>query len=563
VTRALRARLSYASYKATHNIPHVPLRELEAQSQSHTGSFARSVGQKRKVGGSNNYYNNPATQGNTGTVNLGGPRRGAMAPPSVSASASRSYYPNVTPVPLPPNNRSGGNATTSQGTAQSLYSSILAPPPAKQARTIHNAGDPPLPAPSRPNATPKAPKAPAPSSVRRSIAEGTRAQARSRKDSSTTIDRRKNKRADKGKQKERITPQSLLADTDRDLKAAATLTSLLLQSQSQGHSRGSGSAESPRSSISNVSDAGSFSHFVQSSTRTATAPPSAEGSFTMPPNRSSTPPGTRPGGDPNTTPKAAPTDTEAADLMLFLATSPSPARPTTNRDRDTKDMAAYRALGGGGSGLTGRVLFPGVDGSGSSKLTGHGHALRRGADGSYGSSISSIGSGMGAARGSPPEDSSAHDSRPDDGPDPLITHLKSTVTPPTPPVLSPSHLLPPLPSSPSTNKHSNMNPSSSSQPPSNPWPSAPGSPFLTSDPKSTPQASPTPNSLPFNFNDFINVSPSPAHVERGGPGSKSNLGLRADVGRKLFEEEQQRQVDAGRRPSGPLGLGAGIDLVQS
>lgn len=563
MTRALRARLSYASYKAAHNIPHVPLRDLEAQTQSNGGSFTRTVGQKRKVGGSNNYYNNPATQGNINAIAPGGPRKGAMAPPSLSASASRSYYPNATATSLPTGNRGGANAGAGVVPAQSLYSSILAPPPAKQARTIHNASDPPLPAPSRPGATLKGTKTPAPSGPRRSIAEGTRAQARSRKDSGTT-DRRKNKRADKGKQKERITPQSLLADADRDMKAAATLTSLLLQSQSQGHSRGSGSAESPRSSLSNTSDTGSFSHFVQSSARTTTAgsaPPSAEGSFSLPPNRSTTPPGTRPSGDPHTTPKAAPTDTEAADLMLFLATSPSPARPTTNRDRDSKDMAAYRALGGGG-GLKGRVLFPGADG-GSSKLAGS--ALSRGGtDGSFASSISSIGSGMGATGRSPP-DSPTRIQRPDDDAGNLITHPKSTVTPPTPLPLTPSHLLPPLPSSPSANKLSNLNPSSSHPlPPSNPWPptSLPNSPYLTLDSKSTPQAPPTPNSVPFNFNDFINVSPSPAHVERG-PGSKSNLGLRADVGRKLFEEEQQRQVDTGRGPSGTLGLGAGIDLVQS
>lgn len=41
----------------------------------------------------------------------------------------------------------------------------------------------------------------------------------------------------------------------------------------------------------------------------------------------------------------------------------------------------------------------------------------------------------------------------------------------------------------------------------------------------------------FNFNDFINASPSPsAHPHR------RNASLRADVGRRLFEEEQSRHL---------------------
>ena len=56
------------------------------------------------------------------------------------------------------------------------------------------------------------------------------------------------------------------------------------------------------------------------------------------------------------TPRPAPSDNGAADLMLFLATSPSPARSNKN----TRDMAAYRALTGGSGPLRskGRDLFP-------------------------------------------------------------------------------------------------------------------------------------------------------------------------------------------------------------
>ena len=52
--------------------------------------------------------------------------------------------------------------------------------------------------------------------------------------------------------------------------------------------------------------------------------------------------------------------------MLYLHTSPSPARPTTTQDRDAKDSAAFRALGGGGSlRAKGRVLFFAGDDGGS------------------------------------------------------------------------------------------------------------------------------------------------------------------------------------------------------
>jgi hypothetical protein len=67
--------------------------------------------------------------------------------------------------------------------------------------------------------------------------------------------------------------------------------------------------------------------------------------------------------------------------------------------------------------------------------------------------------------------------------------------------------------------------------------------------------------MDFNFNDFIHASPSPSRAAIG-HGQKSNIGLRADVGRKLFEEEQIRySMTSGRNPE--KRPGAGLDMVQS
>jgi len=100
VTRGLRARLSYASYKAAHNIPHVPLRDLESSHSPYAagpGAGAGrgpAIGGKRKASASNNYYNNPATQGvhnpapNTNYGQHQQRGRGSMAPPSLSPSLS-------------------------------------------------------------------------------------------------------------------------------------------------------------------------------------------------------------------------------------------------------------------------------------------------------------------------------------------------------------------------------------------------------------------------------------------------------------------------------------------
>lgn len=479
MTRDLRARLAYASYKATHNIPHVQLTDLEAKVRALAAAPPRLIGTKRKAAGGNNYYNNPATQGTVA-------RRGAMAPPAVStASVSGSHYPTAVTGSSP-------NAT------QSLFAALLEPPPLKQARTVRNSKDPPVQAAARSTAGPR-PRGSERAHTVRSIAESTRAQSRSRKVDST---RSRAKRADKGKQKEYAQDPA-----DKERQAVATLTSLLQSRPSVA------SVSSPRSSLSAASDSSSFqslSQYAQSSARTTTAAssllPSAESSFSMP--RAATPPRNA-GDNAYSTPRAD--DEEAANIMLYLHTSPSPVRPTTNRDRDTRDVAAFRALGSGSSSLLtkGKVLFAGQETRSSlkSERSFTSETLSSSQDSTQPLSqplrldIASSGSLAPA----PP--------------------LEPTIIPPTPIHCAESSPL--LPSPPSPSRCNDTSNGYSGSPPN------------------TFQAPPTPGNVPFNLNDFINVSPSPAvpSAPRAALSLKSGLGanLRADVGRKLFEEEQQRQ----------------------
>ncbi|KAF9036218.1 hypothetical protein BJ165DRAFT_1354670 [Panaeolus papilionaceus] len=563
VTRALRARLSYASYKATHNIPHVPLRDLETQGQSQTASFNRTIAAKRKAVGastSTNYHPPPATQASN-TPGPGTTRRGAsgfMAPPA-AVSSPRSHQPSAAHS----HSYSASDITASlrkTGQAPNLFSAILAPPPARQARTVHNPNDPPVPAPSRPTPSPRA--RPSRTSPRNDPARP-QSKQKPAKNAKPPVspNRRRGKTAsvDKGKQKQ-IATDSMDVDGDVDMKAAATLTSLLMH-----HHRPSitGSASSPRSSIdgSEHGSVFSYSHFAQSSARTAAPSSLAPTATLVERTHTPSPPAGR-GGTPRqqTTPRAAPTDNEAANLMLYLATSPSPARAAT---KDSKDLAAYRALGGGTGPLRtkGRVLFP------SSSAPDHPHthedlsagthkmapALARGGESSFTSSISSIGAELGGAPRTQTKDGHA-------------SHLASSgvTSSITMDVDSPSRLLPPAPL---------------------PIPSAPASPATNKDATASPRSKPVATTTTgtaggnaagtpdFNIHEFINASPSspsraqPTHAQR------SNLGLRADVGRKLFEEEQLRHAQALQAAAAAVsssgsrqderGLGAGIDLVQT
>ncbi|KAF7312465.1 hypothetical protein MIND_00260100 [Mycena indigotica] len=503
ITRSLRTRLSYASYKATHNIAHMPLRDLEVQSQSQIQVYARTMAAKRKASasaasypgqspGGNNYYNNPATQGSaSGSMPLRRP--GSTSGQIVAPPSAAKYYPTT----------AGGSGTDSTR-PQTLFTSILAPPPAQQARTILNANDPPLTASSRPPASPRTRQSKVAS---RSIAEGTRASHKSRTDEK--LEKRKAKRSlDKGKQKQRRVNE-VDADGDVDMKAAATLTSLLLNSRPS-----IGSASSPRSSLdeSDNGSAQSYSHFAQSSARHVGSNASQPSASTVPDvhRASATPP-------PQTgTPRAGPSDNEAADLMLFLATSPSPVRKG-----DQRDLAAYRALNG--SRPKGRVLFP-TAGS-MADADGAPKTLSRGMD-SFTSSVSSIGGEM---RGTTPGNSRTST--------PVPTTAIAVAPVPRAVVPTPAQLLPP--------------------------PTMP--PVRQESPK-------LPQQQEFNYNEYLHPSPVPAAPQRTGSASitqKQNLGLRADVGRKLFEEEQMRHhamtmnQSSGKPRVDDRTLGAGIDLIQS
>ncbi|KAF8650081.1 hypothetical protein AX16_005424 [Volvariella volvacea WC 439] len=526
VTRGLRARLSYASYKATHNVVHASLPDLEARTlqQAQTTSFSRTIAAKRKAAGTTAYNTSSYSQGSSGaTAGAILHRRttsGTMAPPSAFASTQTF---NST---LNGHNATSGNNNTLPASRSitnsglSLYTSILAPPPSKQARTILNAHDPPVAAPTRPSATPRlrGTKAPA-----RSLAESTRSHGRGRHGDHTTRDsgsptKRKSRRslADKGKQKQKAADVDIDADGDVDLKAAATLTSLLLNHRSTK----AGSASSPRSSL-DGSDAGSaysYSHFAQSSTRTTTnpapLPAHASTSNIESPLRTRTPPSlSTPAKGQHTTPGPAPTDSEAANLMLYLATSPSPARPS---GKDSRDLAAYQALAGGSSALRekGRVLFPGFEEiKPSSARTAA--ALTRGED-SFNSSISSIGADMGMKA--------------------KASSLTRTATLPLP-----ASLLPPA----------SMPLVSSTPPPT----------LASKDSHHSPRPIYSQGSgSDFNFHDFINASPSP--IRNHGHTHKASLGLRADVSRKLFQEEKRHAQNASQRPE-ERGLAASIDLMQS
>uniref|UniRef100_A0A0W0FGP1 Uncharacterized protein n=1 Tax=Moniliophthora roreri TaxID=221103 RepID=A0A0W0FGP1_MONRR len=430
------------------------------------------------------------------------------------------------------------SSTVDPPNTQTLFTSLLAPPPPTQARTILNANDPPIPAPVRPAPSPRVVRNTKPK-IARSIAEGTRAQAKNRESPSTAStavvtaspnNKRKGKRpaaTEKGgpakRRKENKRGNAVDADGDLDMEAAATLTSLLL------HHRPS-IASSPRSSVdggamsdgagSTQSQAPSFSSAYSQGTARGVA--SAMSSTTLTDDRgiesrSRTPPlpGSKTPVAGNTPRPPTDKDNEAADLMLYLATSPSPARPT---NKDSKDLAAFRALGGGGGVRPkGRVLFPSHNSSAgeppaSQRERGHAPALlSRNDGGSFHSSISSIGSEMSvhSQYDRPPSRSSQQAQQ------------------------SQGNLLPPATVS-----------------------LAPSSPLRREMERSPPRAggnsaggSTTPGGPDnFNFSEYINASPIASPVRGGAPpahhgGSLAvgkGLGLRADVGRKLFEEEQMR-----------------------
>ncbi|KZP22528.1 hypothetical protein FIBSPDRAFT_859308, partial [Athelia psychrophila] len=195
---------------------------------------------------------------------------------------------------------------------------------------------------------------------------------------------------------------------------------------------------------------------------------------------------------------AKPSDNEAADLMLFLATSPSPVRPAGIRDRGE----AHLSLGGG----KGRVLFAG------------GMARE--------DSQSSFTSGVGSINSSSAGDVDMRDlSVQTNNQDNDAAHSGVNIIPPTPTDQHPASnaLLPPPPSPPHAAKEA-----------------APA-------PASAPM-----HGLPFNLNDFINTSPLPPASTPAVPRAAAGVGK----GRRLFEEHAMQGVE--HQP----GLGAGIDLMK-
>lgn len=502
---------------------------MEAQSQNQTASFNRAVVAKRRAVGANNYYNKNASPKPTSAgTSL---RRGestVMAPPASTSS------PRLPASTVSTGHSSHINVASSQrnmGQAPNLFTSILALPSTKQARTIHNPSDPPIPAPERSVQSPKSRIIK--TSPRNAPARPSSKAKPTNKNAKAAVlpkgKRKKTASVDKGKQKQHSGDMDV--DGEMDMKAAATLTSLFL------HNRPSiaGSASSPRSSI-DESEAGStysLSHFSQSSSRIIhqkpppiTAVPSASALNLEPNFRSQTPPPSGSHKRQLSTPRAAPTDSEAANLMLFLATSPSPARATT---KESKDATAFRALASGPLRSKGRVLFqsnPTADRGPAHEDTSTSTAgstsnrtpstLSRGAESSFCSSMSSIGSQLGPSAAS---SATLHQSQ-------LL---------PAAPLPLPGYSVP----------------SGKSDQPS-------PKPGFVGIPSEGGNGNGDLASLEFNFHDFINASPSPAR----GPGSGSagsvarpDVGLIADVGRKLFDGEQlhhmhlQSGTSAGIRPS--------------
>ncbi|KZT01520.1 uncharacterized protein LAESUDRAFT_717416 [Laetiporus sulphureus 93-53] len=516
LTRGLRTRLSYANFKATHNLTRNTLHDLELDAQSQVRVANRA---------SANHHNAAAVAGNSALTPGGSAktaaRKGSMAPPPpVTASA-----------------------------AQSLFASILAPPPPKRARTIHNSEEPPVAAPARPT-QPESPSHRGSKAPR----EGGHPRSKSHK---------KGGAKGKGRHKEgEDDSEGSAADVDIDMKAAATLTSLLLSSRPSI----SAAASSPRSSISAGSDSGSthsYAQYAQSSARTlhATAPMSGESSYstTQRQARPITPQPPLQGGfrqnlaQPSSvqsegrgSPKVRkrpiypagesgtphpPSDTEAADSLLFLATSPSPVRASFTRARDTPRT---------GSNLKGRALFPG-QGDGDNNNSHAGGRMPRREETRSWASTTSVGSNDAAPQGSMQRVlANRFTHRPNSAPpaqpsqDVTADHpnvpMEPTITPPTPTIPSTTQLLPP----PSTPPRMYASP----RPIPSDHPSQPSS-QQTPDGKRTANEPEITGNGSFSTSSSVQVSPSSAAAAE----ALSRLGsAHSGVGRRPFEQHHGANI---------------------
>ncbi|KAI5120121.1 hypothetical protein M0805_002205 [Coniferiporia weirii] len=653
ITRALRSTLALASYKARHNVVNVPLRSLEAEvAQRTTRSASQLSGQsspltfspthgadkKRKANTSLNnagYSGSPLAQAssyNAGTIGLGGNGSSSIPSPELNYA-----HPSTGPGSGPAN------------AARSLFASILSLPPAKRARTIHNPEAPPVPPPLPPShaqaghSNQKSPK----KGTRKGKEPAARAVGKAAAKEGKGKDRAMKGAKGKGRANSissTRTRSSYSGETenvnDTDIKAAATLTDLLF-SRTGGTASPRSSFSAPTSAsrmatasqgaihtlpLSQTSSASSVSAAVprgSAHARTgsnASTISTATGSFEkegyamhadvpMDTRRSVTPTitprlvahtaagpstGSNTNGPPVPVQRAA--DSEAADLMLLLANSPSPARPPVPRDYDiTRNVYA-----------AGRVLFPSSGNMHGSETGSVGsRALARGMGGSSFSSVMSNESGEGFAEGEMKGAGSASTSPP-------LARAKVS------PRASEAIVAPPTPESANQRTHStSARPLGSSTSLGQPFPSPP----------SPTQALPQTPAAPFNMGDYINISPSPAgpapsHSQAqaapnpisafpppsssvfpssqsssltasGTPGrlrslvsvssplrksfDRESLGIGVG-GRKLFENEPggagaggggggNGGSNAGRRmrfgEEGPGSLGSGIDLVQT
>lgn len=503
-----------------------------------------------------------------------------MAPPTtIPSSTSRNHQTSP-----------GKREPVSANAAQSLYASILAPPPAKRARTIHNPEDPPIPAPARmTNGVPRHRKrlshpegsrstlprtTPASQPPYSSVAEHTRAHTRTGKDTQRK-DVSRGSKASEQHHDANASKADSSHDVDVDMKAAATLTHLLRHSR---NSITSLSAVSPRSSMSAGSDVGSsqsLSQFAQSSARTVTAQTSLTSSQECPHTgsiaRPATPPrssdalltsrtGSYPDGG---SASASATDQEAIKLLYYLHESPSPARPSTVRSRNGQDAEAFRTLSKNPDlKAQGRVLFPTASGGPSDMPFAYRMLTRDNSTSSVASSVVTEGAASRTLTREPtlviepPVGDVCLPQHPDpinclgnDSDVPPVTK----VTPPTPIEPSPTAQLLPPPSSPQRGAQDSLS-------------AQPVSPL--SEHKVHHAAPATPGTYTFNLNDFINVSPSPAGPHRTTAPYKQNLsGIRSGGGRKLFADEQAEQMIGvegtsriGEHPN--TALGAGIHLAR-
>ncbi|OSD06660.1 hypothetical protein PYCCODRAFT_1360312 [Trametes coccinea BRFM310] len=560
----LRARLSYANFKVKNNSTNNTLLDLDSQLSA--AAKHSPNGKTPSKSGTANFFGHPGSPGsNAAQASRAAARRGSMAPPPpVTASA-----------------------------AQSLFSSLLAPPPAKRARTIHNPDDPPIPAPEkgiehtrsplRPTRVPRTPDSHAKSKSKKGAKDKAGAPSSAK---------------GKGKAKQRVTaqgsfePQMDYGEGDIDVEAAKTLTHFLLAHRPSV----SATAGSPRSSISAGSDAGStqsFPHYAQSATRTMAGGSVQDSPFaTLDMRSTATPPHSpalsqpspalshamahrqtvaqgsnlRPegSGTPKMTPRdrmGSVEDTDAAGMLLLMATSPSPARPTSTRDRDARDAAAFHALRGGGSGLKGRVLFPSY-GSAEGSGGGHSRTLSREMSGSFASISSAMTEPLSPrsippgrrVMDRPPASSITTGQGDPGGGGGLDVPMMTTITPPTPTEQDLSQLVPTAPASPRSQGQSSQ-PMPHSSGPSDSKPAFP---------PHTPNAS-------FSLSDYVNVSPSPAAVMHSQPRPTS---MQPPPGRRLFEGHTTPKGSPSRRsahptippPSSPSpaqksGLSAGVDLA--